>query len=58
MYAPCKGEDAYGHDECVLAMGRQLGCDFVGLQEPTRTGIPMLYAAGYRVYGVGLSVTP
>ena len=31
-----KGRNGYGHAECVLAKARQLGCDFVGLQETRR----------------------
>ena len=32
------GRNGYGHAECVLAKARQLGCDFVGLQETRRAG--------------------
>ena len=65
-----KGKNGYGHDERVLAKGRQLGCDFIGLQETRRSGSTTFGAAGYRVfcsrqektaprqglYGVGLAV--
>jgi len=65
-----KGKNGYGHDECVLAKGRQLGCDFIGLQETRRSGNTRFRAAGYQVfcsgqektaarqglYGVGLAV--
>ena len=54
----------------VLAKARQLGCDFIGLQETRRSGKTEFSAAGYRVfcsgqeetegrqrlYGVGLAV--
>ena len=40
-----KGKNGYGHDERVLAKGRQLGCDFVGLQETRRSG-----SVVYRVF--------
>ena len=54
----------------MLAKARQLGCDFIGLQETRRSGKTEFYAAGYRVfcsghdetegrqglYGVGLAV--
>ena len=32
-----KGKNGYGHAECVLAKARQLGCDFIGLQETRRS---------------------
>ncbi|MEP5460828.1 MAG: endonuclease/exonuclease/phosphatase family protein [Marinobacter alexandrii] len=65
-----EGKNGYGHDERVLAKGRQLGCDLIGLQETRRSGSTTFRAAGYRVfcsgqeikaarqglYGVGLSV--
>ena len=65
-----KGRNGYGHSECVLAKARQLGCDFIGLQETRRAGKTEFSAAGYRVfcsgqeemkgkqglYGVGLAV--
>ena len=65
-----EGKNGYGHDERVLAKGRQLGCDFIGLQEARRSGSTTFCAAGYRVfcsgqektnarqglYGVGLAV--
>ena len=36
--------------ECVLAKARQLGCDFIGLQETRRSGKAEFSAAGYRVF--------
>ena len=45
-----KGRNGYGHAECVLAKARQLGCDFVGLQETRRAGKTELSTAGYRVF--------
>ena len=43
------GKDGHGHAECVLAKVRQLGCDFIGLQETRRSGKTELPAAGYRI---------
>ena len=37
------------HCECVLAKARQLGCDFVGLQETRKPGKTEFSAAGYRL---------
>ena len=65
-----KGRNGYGRAECVLAKARQIGCDFIGLQETRRPGKTDFSAAGYRVfcsgqddtegrqglYGVGLAV--
>ena len=66
-----KGKNGYGHDERVLAKGRQLGCDFIGLQETRRSGSATfttvtyhLFRSGQRkntdfrqgLYGVGLAV--
>ena len=48
-----KGTNGYGHDECVLAKARQLGIDFVGLQETRRRGRTEFFAAGYRVFACG-----
>ena len=48
-----KGRNGYGHAECVLAKARQLGCDFVGLQETRRAGKTELSTAGYRVFCAG-----
>ena len=45
-----KGKNGYGHDECVLAKGQQVGCDFIGLQETRRAGRTTFHAAGYRVF--------
>ena len=64
------GKNGYGHDERVLAEGRQLGCDSIVLQETRRSGSTTFRGAGYRVfcsgqektaarqglYGVGLAV--
>ena len=36
--AAIKGKSGHGHAECVLAKARQLGCDFIGLQETIRSG--------------------
>ena len=44
-----KGKNGYGHDERVLAKGRQLGCDFIGLQETRRSGSTAFTAVGYQV---------
>ena len=33
-----KGKNGYGHVKGVLANARQLGCDFIGLQETRRSG--------------------
>ena len=33
-----KGKNGYGHAECAVAKARQLGCDFIGLQETRRLG--------------------
>lgn len=33
-----RGANGYGRDECVMAKARQLGIDFVGLQETRRWG--------------------
>ena len=65
-----KGKNGYGHNERALAKGRQLGFDFIGLQETQRPGSTTFRAAGYRIfcsrrektatrpglYGVGLAV--
>ena len=65
-----KGEKAYGHAYCVLAKGRSLGCDFIGLPERMRSGNTEFGPAGYLIfccaeeetedrqglYGVGLAV--
>ena len=48
-----KGRNGCGHAECVLAKARQLGCDFVGLQETRRAGKTELSTAGYRVFCAG-----
>ena len=48
-----KERNGYGHAECVLAKARQLGCDFVGLQETRRAGKTEFSAAGYRVFCSG-----
>ena len=48
-----KGRNVYGHAECVLAKARQLGCDFVGLQETRRPGKIEFSTAGYRVFCSG-----
>ena len=45
-----KGKNGYGRDERVLAKGRQLGSDFMGLQETRRSGSTTFRAAGYRVF--------
>ena len=45
-----KGKNGYGHAECVLAKARQLGCDFIGLQETRRSGKTDFSATGYRVF--------
>jgi len=47
------GTNGYGHDECVLAKCRQLGCDVIGLQETRRAGRTFFDAAGYRVFCSG-----
>ena len=52
-----KGRNGYGHAECVLAKARQLGCDFVGLQETRRPGKTEFSAAGYRVFCSGQEET-
>ena len=49
-----KGKNGYGHDERVLAIGQQLGCDFVGLQETRRPGNTRFSAAGYQVFCSGI----
>ena len=41
----------------VLAKARQLGCDFIGLQETRRSGKTELSAAGYRVFCSGQEET-
>ena len=65
-----KEKNKCGHAGCVLAKPRQHRCDFIGLQETTRSGQTAFPAAGYRVlcsgqvategrqglYGVGLVV--
>ena len=33
-----KGKNGYRQAECVLVKARQLGCDFIGLQETRRSG--------------------
>ena len=52
-----KGKNGYGHAECVLAKARQLGCDFIGLQETRRSGKTELFAAGCRVFCSGQEET-
>ena len=52
-----KGKNGYGHDERVLAKGRQLGCDFIGLQETRRADSTTFNAAGYRVFCSGQKKT-
>ena len=52
-----KGKNGYGHDGRVLAKGRQLGCDVLGLQETRRSGSPTFLAAGYRVFCSGQEKT-
>ena len=52
-----KGKNGYGHDGLVLAKGRQLGCDFIVLQETRRSGSTTLRAAGYRVFCSGQEKT-
>ena len=48
-----KGRNGHGHAERVLAKARQLGCDFVGLQETRRAGKTEFSKAGYRVFCSG-----
>ena len=52
-----KGKNGYGHDERVLAKGRQLGCDFIGLQETRRADSTTFNAAGYQVFYSGQEKT-
>ena len=53
----CKRENECGQDERVLAKGRQLGCDFIGLQETRRSGSTTFRAAEYRVFCSGQEKT-
>ena len=48
-----KGKNGYGHAECVLAKARQLGCDFIGLQETRRSGKTEFSAAGHQSSALG-----
>ena len=50
-----KGKNGYGHDEHVLAKGRQLGCTsiFIGLDVTRRSGSTTFRAAAYRVFCSG-----
>ena len=48
-----KGTNGYGQAECVLTKARQLGCNFVGLQETRRAGKTEFSAAGCRVFCSG-----
>ena len=48
-----KENNGYGHDERVLAKGRQLGCDFIGAQKTRRSGTATFRAAGYHVFCSG-----
>ena len=41
----------------MLAKARQLGCDFIGLQETRRSGKTEFCAGGYRVFGSGQEET-
>ena len=52
-----KGKNGYGHAECVLVKARQLGCDFIGLQETRRSGKTEFSAAEYRVFCSGQEET-
>ena len=52
-----KGKNGYGHAECVLGKARQVGCDFIGLQETRRSGKPEFPAAGCRVFCSGQEKT-
>lgn len=46
-------DHGHGHDECVLAKGKKLGCDFIGLQETRRHGRTIFVAAGYQLFCCG-----
>ena len=45
-----RGKNGYGHDESVLAKGRQLGCDFVCVQETQSSGSTTFRGLEYRFY--------
>ena len=48
-----EGKNGCGHDERVLTKRRQLGCDFIDMEESRRSGSTTFRAAGYRVFCAG-----